>query len=103
MPSRVGRGRARAGEEARSDGARTLSGVIGRFKTVTTYLYGEGVRLRGWPRYDGRLWQRGFWDRVIRDERELEAVRNYIASNPIQWHLDRLNPRRRPNRHEFFE
>jgi putative transposase len=35
------------------------------------------------------VWQRGFHDRIIRDERELQQFREYIANNPLQWELDR--------------
>jgi REP element-mobilizing transposase RayT len=40
------------------------------------------------------LWQRGYYDRIIRNERELSAIRKYIAGNPISWELDRDNPAR---------
>ena len=39
-----------------------------------------------------RIWQRGYFDRVIRNERELERVREYIANNPAKWDLDTENP-----------
>lgn len=39
----------------------------------------------GGPRYKDSLWQRGFYDRVIRNERELEAMRFYINTNPQRW------------------
>jgi REP element-mobilizing transposase RayT len=42
------------------------------------------------------LWQRGFYDHIIRDEADLERVRGYIATNPIQWATDPENPRRVP-------
>ncbi|HLJ66891.1 MAG TPA: transposase [Chloroflexota bacterium] len=70
----------------------TVSAVAGRFKSYTAHLYGTGVAARGWPPYPGRLWQRGFHDRIIRNERELEAIREYILYNPLRWHLDRENP-----------
>jgi putative transposase len=35
------------------------------------------------------LWQRGFYDRIIRSESELRRFREYIANNPLQWELDR--------------
>jgi REP element-mobilizing transposase RayT len=41
------------------------------------------------------LWQRNFYERVLRDERELNAVRRYAADNPAQWALDMENPSRR--------
>jgi REP element-mobilizing transposase RayT len=33
------------------------------------------------------LWQRGFYDRVIRSDEELKSCREYIASNPVRWSL----------------
>jgi putative transposase len=39
----------------------------------------------------GPLWQRNFWDRIVRDDRELANVRNYIQTNPQRWDLDRLH------------
>ncbi|HZU11349.1 MAG TPA: transposase [Chloroflexota bacterium] len=76
----------------------SLSTVIQRFKTYTAHLYGPGVRTVGWPPYPGRLWQHRFHEHVIRNERDLEAIRTYIANNPLQWQLDRENPDRRPAR-----
>lgn len=35
------------------------------------------------------LWQRGFYDRIIRSETELLRFREYITNNPLQWELDR--------------
>jgi len=72
----------------------SLSTVMQRFKSFTTYEYGKGVRSSGWPRYPGRLWQHRFHEHVIRNERELNGMREYIANNPLQWHLDRENPER---------
>ena len=39
-----------------------------------------------------RIWQRGYFERVIRDEREFEQAREYIANNPAKWELDTENP-----------
>jgi putative transposase len=72
----------------------SLSTIIQRFKTFTMHEYGKGVAAEGWPRYPGRLWQVRFHDHVIRNERELAAIREYIANNPLQWQLDRENPER---------
>ncbi|MGA7578674.1 MAG: transposase [Desulfobaccales bacterium] len=41
------------------------------------------------------VWQRGYYEHVIRDDRSLNRVREYIASNPQRWHLDRENRRSR--------
>ncbi len=69
-----------------------LGDVVGTFKSLTTNAYIRGVRAEGWAPFDGRLWQRNYWERVIRDERELDLARRYIADNPMRWHFDRMNP-----------
>ncbi|MHB1296800.1 MAG: REP-associated tyrosine transposase [Anaerolineae bacterium] len=38
------------------------------------------------------VWQRNYWERVIRDERELQRAWEYIERNPSQWQNDRENP-----------
>jgi len=62
------------------------------FKTMTTNEYIRRVNERGWTPFAGRLWQRGYYERVIRDERELERVRRYVVDNPAKWATDRENP-----------
>ena len=70
----------------------TLERMIGAFKSLTTVHYGEGVRSQKWTPFDGRLWQRNYFERVIRDSRELANVRAYIKNNPIGWTSDPENP-----------
>jgi len=41
----------------------------------------------------GFRWQRNYYEHIIRDERALSAIRQYIRDNPRRWHLDRYNPR----------
>ena len=38
------------------------------------------------------VWQRNYYERVIRNERELQAIRQYVVDNPRQWALDKENP-----------
>ena len=58
--------------------------VIGAFKARASRRAGRA------------LWQRGYFDRVIRTEVELLAFREYISTNPLRWALDRENPERKP-------
>ena len=37
-------------------------------------------------------WQKSFYDHIIRSERSLESIREYIQNNPLKWDLDRENP-----------
>jgi hypothetical protein len=54
--------------------------------------YIVGVRQRGWPPFDGKVWQRNYYEHIVRNERELNAMRRYIANNPLQWMLDLDHP-----------
>jgi REP element-mobilizing transposase RayT len=59
-----------------------------RFKSLTTHRYGDGVRSNGWQTYPGKLWQRGYYERVVRNEAELAKFRNYIETNAARWKED---------------
>jgi REP element-mobilizing transposase RayT len=68
----------------------SLPKVVQWFKSFTTARYRNGVHDNNWPPFPGRLWQRNYWERIIRNERELEAIRRYIWNNPANWKKDRL-------------
>jgi len=40
---------------------------------------------------DMKVWQRRYYERIIRNERELNAIRKYIQDNPARWQEDRDN------------
>lgn len=61
----------------------SLGAVIGGFKSGVTREIG---RMRG---QRTRVWQRLFYDRVVRDERELLLMRQYIHNNVLNWHKDK--------------
>ena len=70
----------------------SLSDVIHRFKTLTTQRYALGVNGFGWTRFNHRLWQRNYFEHVIRNEDSLNRIRQYILDNPARWEIDRENP-----------
>jgi len=74
----------------------SLSDVIQWFKTMTTNEYIRGVRDLQWYPFHRQLWQRSFYDHVIRNEEELAGVRTYILQNPLKWMLDHDNPENFP-------
>jgi REP element-mobilizing transposase RayT len=62
-----------------------LPKFIGRFKMLSSKRVNS---LRGTP---GKpLWQKSYWDRIIRDEKDLNRIRSYIRNNPSQWEKDYL-------------
>jgi REP element-mobilizing transposase RayT len=64
-----------------------LGGLIGAFKTISTKHINE---LRGTPGVS--VWQRNYYEHIIRDGDGLDRIRNYIAENPLRWEFDRENP-----------
>ena len=75
----------------------SLPDVVHRFKSLTTARYRTGVLQDGWQPFPGRLWQRNYYEHVIRDEEELNRIRQYIIDNPGRWQDDVENPDVRSN------
>jgi putative transposase len=69
-----------------------LPAIVQWFKTMTTNEYLRGVKTSGWASFQGRLWQRNYYEHVIRDEESLNRIREYILNNPAQWASDPENP-----------
>lgn len=65
-----------------------LSKVIQWFKTMTTNEYIRGVKNQGWWPFDKKLWQRNYYEHVIRHEIELYKLREYIINNPVVFDRD---------------
>lgn len=77
-------------KEARED-VPVLSDIVHRFKSWTAHQYMAGVGQEGWEPFDRKLWQRSFYDHVIRDDLNLIRIREYIRNNPLKWAFDRYN------------
>lgn len=75
-------------EAGRAHGLPSLSNVVGWFKTMSANWYMRGVRMQGWPPFDGHLWQRSFHDHIVRDDADMDRIRTYIDSNPALWNED---------------
>jgi REP element-mobilizing transposase RayT len=41
-----------------------------------------------WTPFKNKLWQRSFYEHIIRNERDHEAIVDYIYANPLNWHKD---------------
>ena len=61
----------------------TLSSFVNGFKSAVTTRINILRNMPGEP-----VWQRSFYDHVIRNERSLNAMREYILTNPVNWELD---------------
>ncbi len=61
--------------------------IIRLFKSTTTKQINQ---LRNTPEMP--VWQRNYYEHVIRNEDELNRIREYIVNNPLQWEKDENNP-----------
>jgi REP element-mobilizing transposase RayT len=71
---------------------KTLSDMVDAFKSITTVEYIRGVKTLGWPPFDGKLWQRNYYEHIIRNEKSYYNISNYIVNNPAKWHEDKFYP-----------
>ncbi len=64
---------------------KSISNIIGAFKSITTIE----LHKMGFQEF---RWQKSFYDRIIRNEKELFNIRQYIDQNPLRWELEKDNP-----------
>ncbi len=69
-----------------------LPTIIQWFKTMTTNEYVRRIKTLGWIPFHRRLWQRNYYEHVVRDEESLNRIRQYMLDNPARWEFDRENP-----------
>ncbi len=69
-----------------------LPRMVQWFKTMSTNAYIHGVHHHNWSSFPGKLWQRNYYERIIRNENELNQIRQYIHHNPVKWDIDAENP-----------
>jgi REP element-mobilizing transposase RayT len=66
---------------------RSLGALISGFKGAVTRRVARSLGSRSLP-----VWQRGYYEHVVRDDGDLEGIRQYIGENPKRWAEDRENP-----------
>ncbi len=69
----------------------TVSSMVQWFKTMAANEYLKKVKNNQWPVFDGKIWQRSFHDRIIRNKDEFLAFQKYILENPRRWEEDQDN------------
>ena len=68
-----------------------LARVVQWFKTMSTNEYIRGVKQLGWPPFDRRLWQRNYYEHIIRNQLAYNNIANYINNNPVRWDEDKFH------------
>lgn len=66
----------------------TLGKIIAYFKYQSTKHLNQMRKTPGI-----KLWQRNYYERIIRDEQELNRIRKYVIENPLKWDSDNENPK----------
>lgn len=71
----------------RGPAPKSLGAFVAGYKSAVTKRINQRRDTPGHP-----VWQRNYWEHIVRTERALDAIRRYIADNPVRWSLDRYNP-----------
>ena len=69
---------------------KTVGDIVGAFQSIVTVEYIHGVKQLGWQWFNGKLWQRNYWEHIIRDEQSYRHISKYIISNPKNWVGDKF-------------
>ena len=75
--------------------SQNIGSIIRGFKSATTKRINQ---LRNMP--ENPVWQRNYYEHVIRSENELNCIREYIKNNPLRWQYDKENPIGKPDKIE---
>ncbi|MCK6610508.1 MAG: hypothetical protein L6Q78_05650 [Bacteroidia bacterium] len=69
---------------------KTVGNMIGAFQSIVTVEYIRGVKTLNWQPFDGKLWQRNYYEHIIRNEQSYLTISNYIKNNPAKWGDDKF-------------
>lgn len=70
---------------------KTVGDIIAAFKSITTVEYIRGVKKSGWKPFNRRVWQRNYYEIIMRTEQSYINISNYIINNPRNWKEDKFN------------
>jgi len=73
--------------------APTVGEIVGTFKSLCIHDWLTNIKEKKIDAV-GKFWQRNYYDHIIRNEDELNKIREYIQNNPLKWDLDKENPGR---------
>jgi len=70
---------------------KTIGDMMDAFKSITTVEYIRGVKNLDWLPFDGKLWQRNYYEHIIRNEQSYQTISNYILNNNTNWQKDKFH------------
>ncbi|MCQ8105445.1 transposase [Methylomonas sp. SURF-2] len=85
-----------ANHHSRIVGAKDFSPLRprGTSKTLGSIIRGFKIGVSKWAKNNTQIqtvWQRNYWEHIVRNEQQLNLIREYILNNPAQWELDSLH------------
>jgi putative transposase len=69
---------------------KTVGDMMDAFKSITTVEYIRGVKNLDWKPFNGKLWQRNYYEHIIRNEKSYQTISNYIINNCAKWKEDKF-------------
>lgn len=72
---------------------RSLQDMMRFFKTMTTNEYIRCVKNEQLPPFDKKLWQKSYYDHIIRNQQDYDETWQYIENNPMQWLMKKTQGR----------
>lgn len=67
---------------------KTLGDMVGAFKSLSTHEYIKNIKQNNWLPLPGKLWQRNYYEHIIRNEEAYLKIADYIETNPQRWQED---------------
>ena len=67
-----------------------IGNIVGAFKSLTTNKYIDGVKSGIFSPFEKRIWQRNYYEHIIRNEKSFKIIREYILNNPQKWENDKF-------------
>jgi REP element-mobilizing transposase RayT len=74
-----------------NDNDASLSDMVQSFKRHSTIEYIQMVKRNMLPPFNKRVWQRNYWEHIIRNDDEYGKIVQYVVDNPCKWDTDTLN------------
>jgi putative transposase len=71
---------------------KTIGDMVGAFESITAVEYIRGVKNNNREIFDKKLWQRNYWEHIIRNEESYFKISEYIVNNAANWNYDTLKP-----------
>lgn len=84
---------ATAKERATARVAPTVGEVVGAYKSLCVHHCLKWISKNEPGRIMGKIWQRNYYEHIVRNDEDLNRIREYINNNPGQWEMDKLHPR----------